>query len=115
VKIRYRIVEEITPEGDWDTVGVIAHWESDPPHLQLRGMMAHTVSRSIWGAIQERVEEQNLTLETYHLALGEYERDYRILPDVSELEAETAAEIRRTIREKYVFKQEATAPSAIPA
>jgi hypothetical protein len=47
MRVRYRIVEEITPDGEWDTVGVIAWWESDPPHMQLRGMLAHTVSRPI--------------------------------------------------------------------
>ncbi|HMP80201.1 MAG TPA: hypothetical protein PKD54_12170 [Pirellulaceae bacterium] len=110
--VKYRILQEITPEGDWDDIGAITHWESEPPHLQLSGIVAHTVSRPIWRAIQERVEEQHLTLDTYHRALGEYERYYRILPEIYELEAETAAEIRRQIREKYVFKYEV--PAAQP-
>lgn len=112
MRIKYRIVEEITPDGEWDIVGVIAWWESDPPHMQLRGMLAHTVSRPIWRAIGEYVDKHALTLETFHEALGEYTRYYRILSEIYQLEAETAAEIRRQIREKYVFTYEM--PAAQP-
>lgn len=115
MRVRYRVVEEITPDGQWDTVGVIAWWESDPPHMQLRGMLAHTVSRPIWRAIGEHADKHRLTLETFHEALGEYARYYRILPEIYQLEAETAAEMRRQIREKYVFKDELPAAQPVPA
>jgi hypothetical protein len=114
-RIKYRIVKEITPNGQWDPVGVVALWESDPPHMQLRSMLAHTVSRPIWRAIGERVDERRLTLETFHLALGEYERYYHILPEIWDLEAETAAELRRAIRERFVFKQDMPLVQAVPA
>jgi hypothetical protein len=115
MKVNYRIVEEITPENTWETVGVIVHWASDPPHMQLRGLIAHTVSRPIWRAIGERVEQQQLTLENYHLALGEYKKYYRLLPEIHQLEAPTAAEIRRQLREQYVFKYDIPATQAVPA
>lgn len=112
MKIRYRIVQEITPEGDWDTVGIISDWENAPAHLRLNGIIAHTVSRPIWQTIGERVDEQQLTLETYHQALGEYERYYRILPEIYTFEAASAAEIRRQMRVKYVFKTESVLAQA---
>jgi hypothetical protein len=115
MRIKYRIVEEITPAGQWDPVGVVAWWEADPPHMQLRSILAHTVSRPIWRAIGERVDERHLTLETFHQALDEYARYYRILPEIYELEAESAAEIRREIREKYVFKHDLPVAHAVPA
>ncbi len=115
MKVRYRIVEEITPDGDWDIVGVIVHWESDPPHMQLRGLISHTVSRPIWHAIGKRVDEYQLTLETYHRALEEYERYYRNLPEIYALEAPTAADLRRILREKYVFTPELAMDQAILA
>ena len=34
MEIKYRIVEEITPEKTWEAVGVIALWPDDPPHMQ---------------------------------------------------------------------------------
>lgn len=107
MKVRYRVVQEITPDGDWETIGVIVHWESDPPHLQLRGLVQHTVSRPIWRAILERVDERQLTLETYHEAFGEYERFYRLLPEIHELEGGSADEIRHLLREQYVYGQQA--------
>jgi hypothetical protein len=103
MKVRYRIVEERTREGDWEIVGAITLWESDPPHLQLRGIMQHTISRSIWRIIHERVTENNLTLENFHEALGEFERDYHLCPEIHCLEGESAAEIRHILREKYVY------------
>jgi len=115
LKIRYRIVQEITAEGDWDTVGVIADWEAAPAQLRLNGIIAHTVSTPIWRIIGERVDERQLTLETYHQALGEYERYYRILPEIHTFAAETAAEIRRQMREKYVFKMEPALAQAMTA
>jgi hypothetical protein len=110
MKVSYRIVEEATPGGEWETVGVITFWHDDPPHMQLRGMLQHTVSRSIWGKIRQRVIERHLTLETYHEAIEEYSPDYRILPEIHHLAADTAAEIRHWLREKYVFLKE-PAPS----
>ena len=109
MKVSYRIVEEVTPGGEWETVGVIALWHDDPPHMQLRGMLQHTVSRSIWGKIRQRVKERHLTLETYHEAIGEYNADYRILPEVHHITVDTAAEIRHWLREKYIFLQEPVA------
>ena len=38
MKVSYRIVEEVTPDSEWETVGVITFWPDDPPHLQLRGI-----------------------------------------------------------------------------
>ena len=103
MKVRYRIVQEITPQGDWETIGVITDWESAPPHLRLNGIVTHTVSRPIWGTIMERVEEQHLTLENYHEAIGEYARYYRLLPEIHEIEADTAVEIRKRLRNQYVY------------
>ena len=114
MKARYRIVEEVTQNGEWETVGVIALWLSDRPHLQLRAMLAHTVSRSIWKTIQQRVAERGLTLETYHNALEEYSGYYRIQPEIHEIEAQTANEIRRYFREKYIFlDHQAVTPQAV--
>jgi hypothetical protein len=89
MKVSYRIVEEANPNGDWETVGVIAVWHDDLPHMQLRGMLLHTVSRSIWGKIRQRVAERKLTLETYHEAIGEYSSSYRIRPEIHQITAET--------------------------
>ncbi|MBV7326666.1 hypothetical protein KFU94_00100 [Chloroflexi bacterium TSY] len=105
MEVKYRIVEEITPEGEWEVVGVIALWLGDPPHLQLRGMLQHTVSRAIWNKIRQRVKENELTLETYHEALTGYEHNYRIQTDIHTLNAPTPADARRQIREKYIFVQ----------
>ncbi len=101
MKVSYRIVEEITPSGEWETVGVIVNWSEDPPHMQLRGVLQHTVSRPIWGKIRQRVKERNLTLETYHEAIQKYDVNYRILPKIHHLTADTAAEIRHQLRDKY--------------
>jgi hypothetical protein len=103
--VKYRVLQEITPDGDWETIGVITDWESKPSHLRLSGIVQHTVSRPIWRTILERVDERQLTLETYHEAFGEYERFYRLLPEIYELEAGSAAEIRRQLREQYVYGQ----------
>ncbi len=111
MKISYRIVEEVTPSGEWETVGVIALWHDDSPHMQLRGMLQHTVSRSIWGKIGQRVKDRQLTLETYHEAIEEYSADYRILPEIHHFTAGTAAEIRHWLRQKYIFLQEPVALS----
>jgi hypothetical protein len=106
VEVKYRIVEEVTPQGNWETAGVITFWPEEPAHMQLRGMLEHTVSRPIWGKIRQRVKERDLTLETYHEALAEYERYYRILPEIHTITRPTAAEIRRWLREKYIFLTE---------
>lgn len=103
MKIRYRIVEEISENRTWHPIGVIADWESDPPHMRLRGSLANGVSTPIWRTIGERVHENQLTLETYHQAFAGFNQYYRLLPEIHELEAESAAEIRRSIREKYVW------------
>lgn len=103
MKIRYRIVEEISENRSWQAIGVIADWESDPPHIRLRGYLANGISAPIWRTIGERVDEQQLTLETYHLAFTGFDQYYRLLPEIHELEADSAAEIRRIIREKYVW------------
>lgn len=105
VEVKYRIVEEVTPEGAWETVGVIALWPDDPPHLALRGLLQHTVSRAIWSKVRQRVQDNNLHLETYHEALAGYEHNYRIQPEIHTLEAGDADDIRRQLREKYVFVQ----------
>jgi hypothetical protein len=111
VEVKYRIVEEVTPKGDWEIAGIIALWSEDPAYMQLRSMLEHTVSRPIWGKIRQRVKERNLALETYHEALEEYERYYRIQPEIHTLTAGTAAEIRHTLREKYIFLREPVTPA----
>ena len=103
MRVRYRILQEVTPDGVWETIGAITDWESDPPHLRLRGIVQHTVSTAIWRKILTRVDERNLTLENYHEAFGEYERYYRLLPEIYPIEGETAAEIRQVLREKYRY------------
>lgn len=103
MKVRYRILQEITPEGKWEIVGAIVDWEADPPHLRLRGIAQHTISGPIWRKIMERVDEHHLTLETYHHAFDEYDRYYRLQPEIHLLEGESAAEIRQVLREKYVY------------
>ncbi len=112
MKVSYRIVEEVTPDGEWETVGVITLWHDDPPHMQLRGMLQHTVSRFVWGEIQKRAKERQLTLDTYHEAIEEYNTLYRILPEIHQITADTAAEIRHRLREKYIFLPEVVASSS---
>ena len=114
MKVSYRIVEEVTPNGEWETVGVITLWSSDPPHLQLRAMLAHTVSRHIWKTIQQQVAKRQLTLQSYHEALEEYSSYYRIQPQIYETEAQTANEIRHYFRQTYIFSQHNAAPFAQP-
>jgi hypothetical protein len=109
MKVSYRIVQEITPDGEWETVGVVALWHGDPPHMQLRNFLQHTVSQPIWGKIKKRVKERGLTLETYHEALADYERYYRILPEIHTVTRATAAEVRHWLREKYIFLKEPVA------
>lgn len=106
MEVKYRIVEEVTPKGKWEIAGVIALWSEDPPYMQLRSMLEHTVSRPIWGKIRQRVKEQGLTLETYHEALAGYESYYQIQPKIYTITADTAAEIRHILREKYIFLRE---------
>lgn len=103
MKVRYRVLQEISPEGVWETVGTIIDWEADPPHLRLRGVVQHTVGGPIWRKIMDCVEECHLTLETYHDAFGEYERYYRLLPEIHTIERETAAEIRQFLQDTYVY------------
>lgn len=103
MKVYYRILQEVAPDGAWETIGVITYWESAPPHLQISGIVQHTVSTAIWKLILERVRKYQLTLETYDEAFGEYERYYRLLPEVHLIQGKTAAEIRQTLREKYVY------------
>jgi hypothetical protein len=111
VEVKYRVVEEVTPKGDWEIAGVIALWPEEPSYMQLRSMLEHTVSRPIWGKIRQRVKEQCLTLETYHEALEDYERYYRIHPEIRTIRANTAAEIRHRLREKYIFLREPVTPA----
>ena len=106
MQVSYRVVQEITPAGEWETIGVIVFWSEASPHLQLRSLLQHTVSRPIWAAIQQRVAERQLTLETYHEALEEYSRFYHILPEIHHLTAANANAIRRQLREKFVFLSE---------
>lgn len=106
MKVSYRIVEEITPNGEWETVGVIIHWPDASPPMQLRGLLQHTVSRSIWRKIRQEVSEKQLNLETYHEALEKYNDCYQILPEIHQLQAQNEAEIRKLLREKYVFVNE---------
>jgi len=103
VHVHYRIVEEITLNGQWETVGVIAEWPDAPPHLKLRCLLQHTVSRSIWKTIQQRATARHLSLEKYHETLEEYSSCYRIANEIHHIEADSAAEIRQRLREKYVF------------
>ncbi len=103
MKVSYRILQEITPEGEWETIGAIAHWESMPRHLQLSGIVQHTVSTAIWRKILERVRKNQLTLETYHEAMSEYKNSYRLLPEIHSIERETAAELRQYLRDTYVY------------
>jgi hypothetical protein len=103
MKVYYRILQEITPEGQWETIGTITRWESAPPHLQLSGIVQHTVSTAIWRVILERVRKNHLTLENYHEAFGDYERYYRLFPEIHCIEGESADEIRHSLREKYVY------------
>lgn len=111
MKVSYRIVEEVTPEGEWMTVGIIVLWPEEPAHMRLRGMLQHTVSRPIWKTIRQRAEERQLTLETYQEALEEYSRFYRILPEIHHITADTTAVIRRKLREKYIFLGQPTISS----
>lgn len=103
MRVRYRIVEERTRSGGWEVIGTITVWESDPPHMQLRSIMQHTVSRSIWKIIQERVQERGLTLENFHEALGEFDCDYCLQPELHTIQGETDAEIRQFLRKEYVY------------
>lgn len=103
MKVHYRILQEITPEGVWETVGAIVDWTMDPPQIRLRGVAQHTINGPIWRTIMTRVDELKLTLETYHEAFGEYKKYYRLLPEIHTIERETAAEIRQYLREKYVY------------
>jgi hypothetical protein len=115
LKVKYRIVEERTPDDGWETVGVIIWWESAPPHLRLSGVAQHTVSTSIWKVVLQRVKDRQLTLETYHEALEGFERDYQILPEIYELEADTAAEIRKQLRDQYVYGNVESAAQPVAA
>ena len=45
-------------------------------------------------------------LESHAEALADYDRFYRLLPEVHRLTADTAAEIRQQLREKYLFSGE---------
>lgn len=99
LRVFYRVLQEITPVEEWETIGVITHWESEPRHLQLSGVVQHTVSTAIWGKLLQRVKEQQLTLETYHEAIGEFQHNYRLLPEIHTIERETAAEIRQYLRD----------------
>lgn len=105
--VKYRILQESTPDGDWETIGVITDWVSMPTHLRLSGIVQHTVSRAIWRQILERVDERQLSLATYHEAFGEFERYYRLLPEIHQIEGENAAEIRHQLRDQYVYGQQA--------
>ena len=66
----------------------------------LQAMQAHfdmatwddTVSTAIWRKISERVRKNQLTLETYHEAMSEYQHNYRLLP-----------EIHQYLRDTYVY------------
>jgi hypothetical protein len=107
MKVRYRILEERTAEGGWETIGVITDWESEPAHLRLSGIVQHTISTSIWRVILQRVRERHLTLESYDEAIGDYADDYRLHPDIHIIEAETPQEIRRQLRERYLYAQQA--------
>ena len=77
----------------------------------LQAMQAHfdmatwddTVSTAIWRKISERVRKNQLTLETYHEAMSEYQHNYRLLPEIHAIERETAAEIRQYLRDTYVY------------
>lgn len=112
MKVYYRILQEITPDGEWETVGAITDWVEDPPHMRLRGSVQHTVSTAIWRKILERVKERQLTLETYHEAIGEFKNNYRLLSEIHAIERETAAEIRQYLRDTYVFGPvQATTPA----
>jgi len=115
VKAKYRVLEERTPDGGWETIGVITLFEAEPVHLQLSGLVQHTVSTSIWRVILQRVKERGLTLETYHQAFGEYEHDYRLLPEIHEIEADTAKEIRKLLRDQYVYGDVASAVETVTA
>ncbi len=115
MKAKYRILEERTPDGGWEIVGVITLFEAEPVHLQLNGIVQHTVSTSIWRVILQRVKERGLTLETYQQAFGEYEQDYRLLPEIHEIEANTAVEIRKRLRDQYVYGNVAAAVEPITA
>jgi len=115
LKVKYRILEERTIDGGWETIGVITLFDVEPLHLQLNGIVQHTVSTSIWRVILGRVRERGLTLETYHLAFGEYEGDYRLLLEIQEVEGKTAAEIREYLRDKYVYGNTITAAQPVAA
>lgn len=103
MKVYYRILQEITADGEWETIGVITHWESAPRHLQLNGIVQHTVSTAIWREVLADVRKHHLTLETYDQALSKYSCYYRLLPEIHPVERETAAEIRQFLRDTYVY------------
>lgn len=104
VKVKYRLVEERTPDDQWEVIGVIALWLDEPLHLQLRGLMQHTVSTSIWHEIQDRVYKNQLTLENYHEALKGYGQDYRLQPEIHTVEGKTADDIRHYLRQEYIYR-----------
>lgn len=103
MNVDYRILQELTSDNQWETIGVITHWESAPRHLQLSGIVQHTVSTAMWREILAYVRKHHLTLETYEQAFGEYARYYQLLPEIHRLERETAAEIRQFLRDAYVY------------
>ncbi|MBV7332304.1 hypothetical protein KFU94_29550 [Chloroflexi bacterium TSY] len=111
MKVKYRILQEIKQDGEWETVGAITYWESEPPHMRLQGSVQHTVSTAIWSIIMQRVKEQKLTLENYHTAFGEYAHNYRLLPEICIVEGESAAAIRKILRNKYVYS---STPETVP-
>lgn len=45
-------------------------------------------------------------MATYHEAFGEFERYYRLLPEIHQVEGESAAEIRR-LRDQFMYGQRA--------
>lgn len=53
------------------------------------------------------MDERQLSLATYHEAFGEFERYYRLLPEIHQIEGESAVEIRRLLRNQYVYGQQA--------
>ena len=103
IEVKYRIVEEINVEGQWDIIGAVVLWPDG-----LRPLLQHTASPPIWREICRYVQEHQLSLENYERALGEYARYYRISPEIHTLEGETVQELRQRLRQMYVFSRETT-------
>ncbi len=104
---RYKVIYQITPGNDWEIKGVPVDWGEGAINLMKQGY-----SKQIWREVCRQAREEELSLENYEQALGEYTRYYRISPDIHTLEGETTQELRQRLRQMYVFSREPTLTKA---